>query len=119
MVGDVLQLPKLEFGAEKITGKATLCEYKVRDADQFVSIRFERGYTVDKFEGSKGAFTGTTDIPGIGERAFTASLPMLGRNTPYGINSIAVLKNHTHLTISAPVVPDRVLYLARDLLDEL
>lgn len=119
MVSEVLQLPNLQLTDESITGKATLCEYKPPDVERYVSIRFERGYTVDKFEGSKSAFTGPVDIAGIGERAFTASLPMLGPNTPYGINSIAVLKNRTHVTISAPVAPDRVLYLAKDLLHDI
>jgi hypothetical protein len=119
LVGEVLGLARLQLSDERIDDKATLCQYKSELDHGFASIRIERGYAPERFEGSKSAFPNATDVTGYGERAFMSSLPMLGPKTPYGIHSIAVLKGHTHMTISAPVVPEKVQLLARALLESL
>lgn len=119
LVAEVLGATKMALGSERIDGKATLCEYKAEAGAKFASIRVERGYAPERFEASKSAFPNATDVAGYGERAFMSSLPMMGPNTPYGIHSIAVLKGRTHMTISAPVPPEKVQLLARALLENL
>ncbi|HMI93117.1 MAG TPA: hypothetical protein VK509_17220, partial [Polyangiales bacterium] len=119
LVGELLGFSKLQLTDERIDDKATLCQYKAEAGEKFASIRVERGYAPERFEASKGAFPNATDVAGYGERAFMSSLPMLGPKTPYGIHSIAVLKGHTHMTISAPVEPEKVQLLARALLESL
>jgi hypothetical protein len=122
LVGELLGYPQLRLTNERIDelpAKATLCEYKAEADQKFASIRIERGYEPDRFEASKQAFPNATDIAGYGERAFMSSLPMMGPNTPYGIHSIAVIKGRTHMTISAPVPPEKVQLLARALLENL
>lgn len=119
MVSDILGLPGLHQTGEKIEGKATICQYEsgVEPMKKFVSVRFERGYDEAKFEGSKSAFVNPTDIPGLGDKAFVADMPMQTAAAPVGFHSVAVLYHRTHLTISAPVESPKVQYLARELMD--
>ena len=119
LVGELLGFAKLQLTEERIDGKATLCQYKAEVDEQFASIRIERGYAPERFEASKSAFPNASDVAGYGERAFMSSLPMLGPKTPHGIHSIAVLKGRTHMTISAPVVAEKIQLLARALLENL
>jgi hypothetical protein len=122
LVGELLGYPKLRLTNERIDelpAKATLCEYKAEADHEFASIRVERGYDPGRFEASKQAFPNATDVAGYGERAFMSSLPMMGPKTPHGIHSIAVLKGRTHMTISAPVPPEKIQLLARALLESL
>ena len=121
MVGDVLGLPGLQQTNEKIDGKSTLCQYESKDgaAKHFVSVRFERGYSEAKFEGSKSAFVNPVDIAGLGEKAFVSDMPMQTAGAPNGIHAVAVLKHHTHVTVSAPVDTAKVQFLARELLDQI
>jgi hypothetical protein len=119
LIRETLEISELQPSSERIDGKATLCEYNTNPEGKFASVRVERGYDPSRFESSKTAFPNATDISGYGDRAFMSTLPMMGPKTPHGIHGIAVLKGHTHLTISAPVPPERVQLLARGLLEHL
>ena len=53
----------------------------------------------------------------IGERAFRSEMPMITARMPFGIQTLTVLQNRTHLSISGPVNPEKIQFLAKEIVE--
>jgi hypothetical protein len=98
---------------------ATTCRYAVDGNPSGVIVRFQTGETAGTFEAEKSNFhtsdQETTDLPGVGDEAFTSTLGAGSIVT----NTVMTRQGDTTLLVTAGAPLDKIEAYVRDLLKKL